>query len=229
MRSSTNSSTSGSCASSPGWAAPTTNCPTTRSSGRYSPTAPNVGRRSRAVTAGSRSSLEAWPRCSSSDSSRIASASTRAATPSRRSSSGRPLQREVENPGDVERFQVVGSEQPTVVVVEPSEGTLNAFVTLTNSRKALSRRGPAAARRIRTNRRAGRSGRPPGRGGQLEGQVDRWIRNHPRRTRRDSAPRGRWARDGQRVDRRTWGRSPSTASTSPNPWMLSPRRRSRSS
>ena len=85
--SSTNSSTSGSCGSSLGSEAPTTNCPTTRSSGRYSPTAPNVARPRRAVTAVSRSSPPESSRCSFSGSSRIDSASTRAATPSRRSSS----------------------------------------------------------------------------------------------------------------------------------------------
>lgn len=48
-----------------------------------------------------------------------------------------PLQGEVGEPGDVERFQVAAREQPSLVLVEPSEeGTLNASVTLINSRKA---------------------------------------------------------------------------------------------
>ena len=47
-----------------------------------------------------------------------------------------PLQREVEQAGDVARFQAIAREQPSLVVVEPSEdGSLNASVSLTNSKK----------------------------------------------------------------------------------------------
>ena len=128
--SSTNSSTSGSCGSSLGSEAPTTNCPTTPSSGRSSPTAPNVARPRRAVAAVSRSSPPESSRCSSSGSSRIDSDSTRAATPSRRSSSRPRCSGRSSEPGDVARFQVVAREQPSLVLVEPSEdGTLNASVS----------------------------------------------------------------------------------------------------
>ena len=116
-----------------------------------------------------------------------------------------PLQREVEQPGDVARFQAIAREQPSLVVVEPSEdGTLNASVSADQFEEDTPRGGSAAARRGGTYRRADRDGRPTGCGGQLEGRVDRWIRDHPGRPHRHSAARGRQRRRADpRIDRRT--------------------------
>ncbi len=84
---STTWSTSGSCGPSRGSAASTTNSPTTRWSSRSSPTDPSVARPRCAVAADSASSPWAPLRCSCSACWRIASASTRARSGSRRWSS----------------------------------------------------------------------------------------------------------------------------------------------